>query len=123
MPCQGPMMSVPFSPCHGSVSFLYISICGNLFPIRNIPRLVHRLSQSSVAIGGVLLLSLCHSGSCLQNDHMLPCWLKMANRNDFLCARILGPAFEIKLLPSYGLQFRKLKFQLSESTGLHQYFT
>lgn len=38
--CQGPIISVPFTLCHSSVSLLYVLISANLFPKRNMPRLV-----------------------------------------------------------------------------------
>lgn len=40
-PCQGPVISVPFSPCHNSVSLLHALMCNNLFQNRSTPRLVH----------------------------------------------------------------------------------
>lgn len=39
-PCQGPIISVPFSPCHNSFSLLHALMCNNLFQNRSTPRLV-----------------------------------------------------------------------------------
>lgn len=122
MLCQGPIISVPFSPCHKSVSLLLILICNNPSPIRNTPKLVHCPLLCSPLLA---LEESCysHSATPSHTSKMNMCCLVGLKWQTwvifFFFSRILRPGFEIRLLPNYGLQFRKLKFQLSYSTGLH----
>lgn len=71
-PCQGLVISVPFSPSHNSFSLLHALMCNNLFQNRNTLRLVH----SPWLHSPLLMLKSCYFNFAAQSEtwKMTICW-------------------------------------------------